>query len=111
MAAGWYRWDGADLILQVRAQPRAHRDEWLEPHGDRICLRIAAPPVDGKANAHLRTFLAELFGVAKSQVTLLAGETGRDKRLRVAAPHRLPPGIKPPVAPATSSNDLTYPTI
>lgn len=91
-----YRWDGADLILQVRAQPRASRDEWLEPRGDRIGVRIAAPPVEGKANDHLRQFLASLFGVAKTQVTLLAGDSGRDKRLRVAAPRRLPPGIEPP---------------
>ena len=99
MAAGWYRWDGADLILHVRVQPRAGRDEWLEPRADRMQLRIAAPPVDGKANAHLREFLAALFGVAKHQVTLLAGETGRDKRMRIAAPRRLPPGIGPSSAP------------
>ena len=99
MEPGWYRWEGADLILQVRAQPRAGRDEWLEPRGGRICVRIAAPPVDGKANAHLREFLAALFGVAKHQVTLLAGETGRDKRMRIAAPRRPPPGIGPSSAP------------
>jgi len=51
--------------------------------------------VDGQANAYLRAFLADLFGVAKSQVTLLAGETGRDKRWRIAAPKRWPPGIEP----------------
>lgn len=96
MGVGGHRWDGADLILRVRVQPRASRDEWLTPRGDRIGVRIAAPPVDGKANARLREFLATLFGVAKSQVTLLTGETGRDKRLRVAAPRRLPPGIGPP---------------
>lgn len=86
MSVGGYRWDDADLILHVRVQPRASRDEWLEPRDDRIRIRIAAPPVDGKANVHLREFLATLFGVAKNQVTLLAGESGRDKRLRVAAP-------------------------
>jgi uncharacterized protein YggU (UPF0235/DUF167 family) len=44
---------------------------------------------------HLREFLAALFGVAKSRVTLLAGETGRDKRWRIIAPKRWPPGIEP----------------
>lgn len=92
-----YRWDGADLILQVRVQPRASRDEWLEPRDGQLCVRITAPPVDGKANLHLREFLATLFGVAKSHVTLLAGETGRDKRLRIAAPRRLPPGVESPL--------------
>ena len=93
MAAG-YLWDGADLIVQVRAQPRASRDEWAGLQEDRFRVRITAPPVDGQANAHLRAFLAELFGVAKSQVTLLSGETGRDKRWRIAAPKRQPPGIE-----------------
>lgn len=98
MAAG-YRWEGADLILQVRAQPRASYDEWAGLLDDRFRARITAPPVDGQANAHLREFLATLFGVAKSRVTLLAGESGRDKRWRIAAPKRLPPGIEPPAAP------------
>jgi len=91
----WYRWDGADLIVQVRVQPRASADEWLEPVDGPARVRITAPPVDGKANAHLRKFLASLFDVAQSQVVLLTGETGRDKRLRVVVPRRLPPGIQP----------------
>ncbi len=94
MAAG-YVWNDADLILRVRVQPRASRDEWVGLQEDRFRIRITAPPVDGQANAHLRAFLADLFGVAKSQVTLLAGETGRDKRWRIAAPKRWPPGIEP----------------
>lgn len=96
METDGYRWDGADLILRVRVQPRASRDEWLEPRAGRFCVRITAPPVDGKANLHLREFLATLFGVAKSQVTLLAGETGRDKRWRIAAPRCLPLGVEFP---------------
>ena len=94
MAGAGYVWEGADLILRVRAQPRAHRDEWLGLREDRFRVRITAPPVEGQANARLRAFLADLFGVAKSQVTLLAGETGRDKRWRIVAPSRFPPGIK-----------------
>jgi len=97
--AGGYRWEGADLILHTRIQPRASRDQWAESLEGRFRIRITAPPVDGQANAHLREFLAGLFGVAKSQVALLAGETGRDKRLRIAAPKRLPPGIEPPPHP------------
>ncbi|MDG4552081.1 MAG: DUF167 family protein [Candidatus Contendobacter sp.] len=97
MASG-YRWDGVDLILRVRARPRAGRDEWEGLREDRFQVRIAAPPVDGQANAHLREFLADLFGVAKSQVTLLAGETSRDKRWRITAPKRWPPGIVLPAS-------------
>lgn len=94
-----YRWEGSDLILRLRARPRAAQDRWDGPVADRFQVRIAAPPVESQANARLRDFLATLFGVAKSQVILLAGETGRDKRVRIAAPSRLPPGIEP--APAS----------
>jgi len=88
--AGWYRWDGNDLILEVRVQPRASRDEIVGPHGEQLKVRITAPPVDGKANAHLARYLAKAFGVAPSAVALIGGETGRDKRLRIQAPCELP---------------------
>ncbi len=83
-------WDGDDLILDLRIQPRASRDEIAGWQGDRIKVRITAPPVDGKANAHLIAFLAKACGVAKSKVQLISGETGRDKRVRIATPHRVP---------------------
>ena len=92
----WYRWEGQDLILQVRVQPRAKRDELVESQGEHLRVRITAPPVDGKANVHLRKFLAAIFQVPYSTVTLLVGSTGRDKRLRINAPQQLPMNIKPP---------------
>ena len=99
MDADGYCWEGTDLILRVRVQPRASRDQWVGLQDDRFRVRVTAPPVDGQANIHLRELLATLFGVARSQVTLLAGETSRDKRLRIAAPKRLPPGIEPSATP------------
>jgi uncharacterized protein (TIGR00251 family) len=56
--------------------------------------QITAPPVDGKANEHLRRLLAEIFGVSASQVTLLAGERGRLKRVRIHRPVKLPAEIQ-----------------
>lgn len=90
-----WRWQGSDLILELRIQPRASRDEISGLHGERLKVRITAPPVDGAANAHLLAFLAKTFGVAKSKVTLLAGETGREKRVRIEQPRQLPPDIPP----------------
>jgi hypothetical protein len=84
------RWEDGNLILDLRIQPRASRDEIVGWQGERIKVRITAPPVDGKANAHLLAFLAKACGVAKSHVQLLSGETGRDKRVRIQAPARLP---------------------
>ncbi|MBI5462016.1 MAG: YggU family protein [Gammaproteobacteria bacterium] len=89
----WYHWDGADLILAVHLQPRARQDEIVGAHGDRLKIRITAPPVDGKANAHLIRFLATICGVPISAVELLAGTSGRDKRLRIRAPRTLPPPL------------------
>jgi hypothetical protein len=92
----WYRWDGADLVLNLRVQPRARSDEFGEPCGDQIKVRIAAPPVEGKANAHLLRFVADACGVPLTQVTLLAGGQNRSKRLRIVAPRRLPVGVSAP---------------
>lgn len=85
----WHRWEGADLVLQVRVQPRASRDA-LAPETDRLRVRITAPPVDGAANEHLVRFLAREFGVPPSRVALVRGATGREKTLRIAAPARVP---------------------
>jgi uncharacterized protein (TIGR00251 family) len=86
----WARWDGADLILQVRVQPRASRDA-VVPEPGRLRIRITAPPVDGAANEHLVRFLAGEFGVPPSRVALIRGATGREKTLRIVAPARIPP--------------------
>ena len=83
-------WQGEDLFLRVRVQPKASRDEFCGLQGEALKVRITAPPVDGKANAHLIKFLAKQFGVAKSSITLISGESGRDKRLRIHAPAKLP---------------------
>jgi uncharacterized protein (TIGR00251 family) len=86
----WYRWDGTDLYLSVRVQPRASKDELVAPLGDSYKIRITAPPVEGKANAHLQRFLADAFGVARSQVELIKGAQGRRKTVRIQSPRTLP---------------------
>ncbi len=91
-----WRWQGSDLILALHVQPRARRDELVGLHGDRLKVRITAPPVEGRANDHLVRFLAGLFGVPRRQVELLGGESGRDKRCRIRAPARVPAPIRRP---------------
>jgi len=77
------RRDGADLVLDVRVQPRAARSGIAGLHGERLRIRLQAPPVDGKANAALVEFVAGAFGIPRSRVTIEHGLTGRDKRLRL----------------------------
>src|SRR5690606_36222834 len=86
LTMSWFRWDGEDLILDCHLQPKASKDEFAGLHGERLKIRLTAPPVEGKANAHLQAFLAKAFGVAKSQVQLESGELNRQKRLRIQAP-------------------------
>lgn len=79
---GWH-WQGTDLILAVRVQPRAARDELKVEADGRLRLRITAPPVGGKANEHLRVFLGRAFGVTRSQVNVAGGKRSRNKRIVV----------------------------
>lgn len=89
MSRAW-QWQGDDLVLAVHVQPRASRDEWVGEHDGALKLRITAPPVDGKANAHLAKFLARAFGVTRGSVELVSGESSRRKRFRIRSPKRLP---------------------
>jgi hypothetical protein len=84
------RWAGDDLILVARVTPRARRDELQEIREGVLRIRLQAPPVDGKANAQLIKFIAGELGVPASRIVLLAGETSRNKRLRVRGPLRIP---------------------
>lgn len=74
------------LLLELHVQPGAKKSEFAGMHGERVKVRLAAPPVDGKANAELIAFLAGHYGVAKSQVEILAGLTSRRKRVSIWKP-------------------------
>lgn len=91
-----YSWDKDDLILKVRLQPRASKDEIIGVQGEWLKVRITAPPLEGKANLHLIRFLAAQFQVSKSQIVLISGQSSREKRLRIRSPTRLLPFIRPP---------------
>ncbi len=87
----WYRWEGEDLILRLRVQPKASKDAFSGPYGDdEYKITLTAPPVDGKANAHLLKFIAKAFGLPRSQVALESGAHSRSKCLRLKSPTRLP---------------------
>jgi uncharacterized protein len=87
----WYRWDGDELILHLRVQPKASRDALVAPYGeDEYKVTLTAPPVDGKANAHLLKFIAKAFGLPRSRVVLESGAHSRSKCLRLKSPTRLP---------------------
>ena len=80
----WLREDGDGVVLTLHIQPGAKRTEVAGLHGHALKIRLAAPPVDGKANEALIAFVAKTLGVSKSHVELVSGQTSRAKRLRVA---------------------------
>ena len=82
-APAWARDASGGAVLEVLVQPRASRTRVVGEHDGRVKIQLAAPPVDGEANAALLAFLADALGVKRAEVVLLAGETGRRKRVRV----------------------------
>ena len=82
MAAWTIRDDG--MVIAIRVTPRGGRDAIAAGTEAHLAARLAAAPVDGKANAALIALVARTFGVAKRDVTLVGGDTARLKRLHVA---------------------------
>ena len=97
--SGPLRRDGHDWVLNVRVQPRASRTELAGLLGERLKVRLQAPPVDGRANEALLEFLACLCGLPKSRVSLDAGQTSRDKRVRLHGLMQLPAALQSALTP------------
>lgn len=69
--------------IHVRLQPRARRNELVGERDGVLVVRVAAPPVDGKANDALCKLLAKRTGTARGQVAIVRGAGTRDKLVRV----------------------------
>ena len=72
-----------DTLLKVRVHPGASRNEIAGKRDGAVIVRVTAPPVDGKANAALCAFVARAAGVPPSRVSVVRGQTSRDKVVRV----------------------------
>jgi uncharacterized protein len=75
--------DGA-LVVDVLVQPRASRAGVGPVVGERLRVSVTAPPVDGEANAAVIEALAKAFGVRRAAVSIVRGETGRRKTVKIA---------------------------
>ncbi|MEC4728234.1 DUF167 family protein YggU [Shewanella sp. D64] len=82
-----------DLLLNLYIQPKASRDQIVGVHGEELKIAITAPPVDGKANAHLTKFLSKAFKVPKGNIKILKGEQGRHKQVKIVSPRIIPENI------------------
>ena len=83
-------------MLSIHAQPGAKRTEVAGLHGGSLKVRVAAPALEDRANEALVAFLAGVLGVARRDVTLVAGARSREKRFEIrgatAPPENLLPG-------------------
>jgi uncharacterized protein len=71
------------MELDVRVIPRAARDQLAGTREGRLLVRVTAPPLDGRANAAVCALVAKAAGVPKGAVSVVRGETTRDKRVRI----------------------------
>ena len=80
----WFRVAGDGRItLTLHIQPGTKKTAVAGRHGDALKIRLAAPPVDGKANAALLEFIADALGLPKAAVKLKSGQASRRKVVEV----------------------------
>ena len=87
------------MTIDILVQPRAARPGVGPLVGDRLRVAVTAPPVDGEANDAVVAALADAFGVRRSAITILRGQSGRRKTVRIEGA-TLPPEWRLPTKPA-----------
>lgn len=91
--SAWYRRNGDELTLTLHIQPGAKRSEVAGLHGDALKIRLAAPPIEGRANEALLKFIAGLFAVSVRQVELRQGGQSRHKVVAVSGSKIVPESL------------------
>jgi uncharacterized protein len=81
----FFSWKNDVLLLQIHLQPRSSRNQILGLHANRLKIALTAAPVDNKANECLIEFLADYFAIKKSAITIIKGQTSRNKVVSVQA--------------------------
>lgn len=79
-----HREEGGALVFAVRVVPRASQTAVAGEHDGALKVRVAAPPVEGAANAELTRFLARRLGVSAGSVEVVVGHTSKTKVVRAA---------------------------
>ncbi len=91
----WYRSEAGGITLTLHIQPGAKRSEVAGLHGDALKIRLAAPPIEGRANEVLLRFVADSFDVPLRQVELLRGAQSRHKMVKVTGSQVDPESLLP----------------
>ena len=85
MKGHWCQRHDNEWQIRVHAQPGAKTTQVIGLHDGALKIRVAAPPIDGRANEALIAYVASCLGIAKSHVNLEYGANSREKRLRIRA--------------------------
>ncbi len=91
----WCTRTDAGWQIAVHVQPGAKRSGIAGLHGERLKVRVAAPPVEGRANDALVAFLAESLAIPRNRVRVIKGELSREKLVAIDAPEADVPGLVP----------------
>jgi hypothetical protein len=83
MQPSWYRRQNGVITLTLHIQPGAKRSEIVGLHGESLKIKLAAPPIEGRANDALLKFIADLFAVPLRNIELKQGGQSRHKVLAI----------------------------
>jgi uncharacterized protein (TIGR00251 family) len=81
-----FSWQEDKLVLQIFLQPSTSQNEWYGRHDGRIRIRVTAPPVGNQANVECVKFVAKSLKTAKTNVSMIRGQTSRAKTVEVLNP-------------------------
>jgi len=98
-------YDASDdgVVLRVHTQPGAGRSAVMGRHGGALKVKVAAPPVEGRANEAVVELLVRTLGIKPSQVELVSGGSSRSKRFKLE-------GVTPELVDAALEQALTGPS-
>lgn len=86
----FFVWDGDTLVVNILGKPSASKDAIGKSKGTQLKVSVTAAPKDGKATDYMVRFLAPLFGVPVSAITVVFGQESIHKQLRIHAPQKMP---------------------
>ncbi|MDP1594555.1 MAG: DUF167 domain-containing protein [Gallionella sp.] len=91
--ADWFRRNAEIITLSLHVQPGARRSEITGLHGEALKIKLAAPPVEGRANEALLKFIAGVFDVPLRQVELKQGTQSRHKVVAITGSRIAPESV------------------
>jgi hypothetical protein len=91
--ATFYRWQGTALLLQCQIQANSSQTAFAGTIDKRLKIRLQAPAIDGKANKALLAFLAKSFSCPKSSISIIKGESSKQKTVLLTKPNNIPTDV------------------